>query len=142
MPTFSAVQSSCAFASPDPLDQAIQQELAALAAAAATHRSACRWLDEWSGPEGVKEHVAHRIEARHRREQEPHLLRLAELHQHRMATVVSIAAACRRRKQPIKSGLAAQRFTASLPSSRTPLRPPLSVQSCRDSHAPPTRTMA
>ena len=75
-----------------PLDQAIQQELAALAAAAATHRSACRWLDEWSGPEGVKERVAHRIEERHRREQEPHLLRLAELHQPRMATVVSIAA--------------------------------------------------
>jgi hypothetical protein len=92
MPTLSAVQSSCAFASPDPLDQAIQQELAALAAAAATHRSACRWLDEWSGPEGVKAHVAHRIEERHRREQEPHLLRLAELHQHRMATVVSNAA--------------------------------------------------
>jgi hypothetical protein len=40
----------------------------------------------------VKARVAHRIEARHRREQEPHLLRLAELHQHRMATVVSIAA--------------------------------------------------
>ena len=92
MPALSAVQSSCAFASPDPLDQAIQQELAALAAAAATHRSACRWLDEWSGPEGVKARVAHCIEARHRREQEPHLLRLAELHQHRMATVVSIAA--------------------------------------------------
>ena len=62
MPALSAVQSSCAFASPDPLDQAIQQELAALAAAAATHRSACRWLDEWSGPEGVKARVAHRIE--------------------------------------------------------------------------------
>ena len=92
MPALSAVQSSCAFASPDPLDQAIQQELAALAAAAAIHRSACRWLDEWSGPEGVKARVAHCIEARHRREQEPHLLRLAELHQHRMATVVSIAA--------------------------------------------------
>src|SRR3954447_25649757 len=88
MPTPSAVQSSCAVASPDPLDQAIQQELAALAAAAATHRSACRWLDEWSGPEGVKAHVAHRIEERHRREQEPHLLRLAELHQHRMALTI------------------------------------------------------
>src|SRR3954467_5766666 len=88
MPTLSAVQSSCAFASPDPLDQAIHQELAALAAAAATHRSACRWLDEWSGPEGVKEHVAHRIEARHRRDREPRLLHLAELHQHRMALTI------------------------------------------------------
>src|SRR3954469_18807277 len=89
MPALSAVQSSCAFASPEPLDQAIQQELAALAAAAATHRSACRWLDEWSGPEGVKERVAHRIEEQHRREREPHLLRLAELHQHRMALPIS-----------------------------------------------------
>ena len=89
MPTFSAVQSSCAFASPDHLDQAIQRELAALAAAAAVHRSACRWLDEWSGSEGVKEHVAHRIEERHRREREAHVLRLAELHQHRMALTIS-----------------------------------------------------
>src|SRR3954465_6203859 len=88
MPTLSAVQSSCAVAFSDHLDQAIQRELAALAAAAATHRSACRWLDEWFGPEGVKEHVAHCIEARHRREQEPHLLRLAELHQHRMALTI------------------------------------------------------
>src|SRR3954451_12769774 len=88
MPTPSAVQSSCAFASPDPLDRALQRELAALAAAAAIHRSACRWLDEWSGPEGVKEHVAHRIEERHQREREPHLLRLAELHQHRMALTI------------------------------------------------------
>ena len=31
MPALAAVQSSCAFASPDPLDQAIQQELAQLA---------------------------------------------------------------------------------------------------------------
>src|SRR3954452_24681607 len=89
MPALSAVQSSCAFASPDPLDRALQRELAALAAAAATHRSACRWLDEWSGPEGVKARVAHRIEARHRREREPHLLRLAELHQHRMGLPIS-----------------------------------------------------
>ena len=31
MATLAAVQSSCAFASPNPLDQAIQRELAALA---------------------------------------------------------------------------------------------------------------
>src|SRR3954465_2484350 len=92
MPALSAVQSSCAFASPDPLDQAIQQELAALAAAAATHRSACRWQDEWSGPGGVRARGARGTGAGHRREREPHLLRFAELHQHRMAMVVSIAA--------------------------------------------------
>src|SRR3954453_18184021 len=63
MPTLSAVQSSCAVASPKHRDQVIRRELAALAAAAAIHRSACRWLDEWSGPEGVKKHLAHCIEA-------------------------------------------------------------------------------
>src|SRR5215207_7052830 len=89
MATLAAVQSSCAFASPDPLDQAIQRELAALAALAAVHRSACRWLDEWSGPEPVKEHLARHITARHRTEREPHLLRQAELHQQWKALSVS-----------------------------------------------------
>src|SRR5215203_524056 len=89
MATLAAVQSSCAFASPDPLDQAIQRELAALAALAAVHRSACRWLDAWSGPERVKQHLARHIAARHRTEREPHLLRLAELHQQRSALSIS-----------------------------------------------------
>ena len=84
MPTFSAVQSSCAFASPDHLDQAIQRELTALETLETAHRSACRWLDEWSGPEAVKGHVACRLEARHRAEREAHVLRLADLHQQRM----------------------------------------------------------
>ncbi len=58
MPTLSEVQSSCAFPSGDHLEQAIQRELAALAVIEVVHRSACRWLDEWSGPERVKEHLA------------------------------------------------------------------------------------
>jgi hypothetical protein len=84
MPTLAAVQSSCAFASPHHLDQALQRELAALATLEADHRSACRWLDGWSAPEGVKEDLACRLEARHRTEREVHVLRLAELHQKRM----------------------------------------------------------
>ncbi len=84
MPTLAAVQSSCASASPDHLDRAIQRELATLATIEADHRSACCWLDEWSGPEDVKEQVACRLEARHRTEREAHVLRLAELHQERM----------------------------------------------------------
>src|SRR4051812_44849891 len=92
MPALAAVQSSCAFVSRGPPRQSIQRELAALAAIEAVRRSACRWLEEWSGPERVKEHLAGHIEARHQTEREPHLLRLADLHQHRMATVVSIAA--------------------------------------------------
>src|SRR3954465_1839984 len=89
MPTLAAVQSSCAFASPHHLDQVIQRELAALAALAAVHRSACRWLDAWSGPERVKQHLARHIAARHQAEREPHLLRLAELHQQRAAVTFS-----------------------------------------------------
>src|SRR3954465_15169887 len=84
MPTLAAVQSSCAFASPHHLDQALQRELTALATLEAAHRSACRWLDEWSGPRAVKEDVACRLEARHWTEREVHVLRLADLHQQRM----------------------------------------------------------
>ena len=68
----------------DSLDRAIQHELMALATLEADHCSACRWLDEWSAPEGVKEGLACRLEARHRTEREAHVLRLAELHQERM----------------------------------------------------------
>src|SRR3954452_2381558 len=89
MPTLVAVQSSCAFASPHHLDQALQRELTTLATLDAAHRSACRWLDEWSGPKAVKEDVACRLEARHRTEREAHVLRLAELHQQRMLLAMS-----------------------------------------------------
>jgi len=84
MATPAAVQSSCAFASPHHLDQALQRELTALATLEADHRSACRWLDEWSGPKAAKEYVARRLEARHRAEREAHVLWLADLHQERM----------------------------------------------------------
>ena len=82
MATLAAVQSSCALR-PHPLDQALQRELAAWATVEADHCSACRWLDEWSGPTEVKEHLACRLEARHRAEWEAHVLRLADLHQQR-----------------------------------------------------------
>src|SRR3954453_18155381 len=68
MPTPAAVQSSCAFASPHHLDQALQRELTALATLEAAHRSACCWLDEWPASKAVKEDVACRLEARHRTE--------------------------------------------------------------------------
>jgi len=89
MATLSAAQSSCVVASPTPLDRALQRELAALAAIEADHRSACRWLDGWSGPTEVKEHLARRLEARHQTERETHVLRLAELHQKRMVLVMA-----------------------------------------------------
>src|SRR3954452_24872366 len=84
MATLAAVQSSYASESSDPLDRAIQQELAALATIEADHCSAGRWLDEWSGPTDVKEHLAWRLEARHQTEREAHVLRLADLHKKRM----------------------------------------------------------
>jgi len=89
MATLSAAQSSCVVASPTPLDRALQRELAALAAIEADHRSACRWLDGWSGPTEVKEHLARRLEARHQTERETHVLRLADLHQKRMVLVMA-----------------------------------------------------
>ena len=95
MATLAAVPSSCALASPDPLDRAIQRELAALATIEADHCSACRCLDEWSGPTEVKEHLACRLEARHQTEREAHVLRLAELHQQRMVLALSDAICAR-----------------------------------------------
>ena len=89
MTTLSAVQSSCASESLNPLDRAIQRELAALATIEADHCSACRWLDEWSGPTEVKEHLARRLEARRRTEREAHVLRLADLHQQRRVLVMA-----------------------------------------------------
>src|SRR3954467_15796811 len=89
MPTLSAVQSSCASESLNPLDRAIQRELAALATIKADHCSACRWLDEWSGPTEVKEHLACRLEARRRAEREAHVLQLADLHQQRRVLVMA-----------------------------------------------------
>jgi hypothetical protein len=81
--------SSGAFPSLCDLDRAIQRELATLATIEADHRSACRWLDEWSAPEGVKEHLACRLEARHRTEREAHVVRLADLHQQRMVLAMA-----------------------------------------------------
>src|SRR3954469_23794676 len=89
MAALAAVQSSCASESPNRLDRAIQRELAALATIEADHCSACRWLDEWSGPTEVKEHLACRLEARHRTEREAHVLRLADLHQQRTLLVMA-----------------------------------------------------
>ncbi len=89
MPTLAAVQSSGAFASLTHFEQAVRRELAALATIEADHCSACRWLDEWSGPTEVKEHLVCRLEARHRTEREAHVLRLADLHQQRTLLVMA-----------------------------------------------------
>ena len=119
MPTLAAVQSSCAFASPHHLDQALQRELTALATLDAAHRSACRWLDEWSGPKAVKEDVASRLEARHRTEWEAHVLRLADLHQQRMLLALSDETG--ERTDEVSGSLSTGQGGSKLPKLRLPV---------------------
>jgi hypothetical protein len=119
MATLAAVQSSCAFASPDPLDRAIQRELAALATLEADHCSACRWLDEWSGPTEVKEHLACHLEARHQTEREAHVLRLAALHQQRM--VLAMAHETGEQTDAVSSGSGAGLSPSELPTLLPPV---------------------
>ena len=119
MPTLSAVQSSCGFASPHPLDQALQRELAAWAALEADHCSACRWLDKWSGPKAVKEPVARRLEARHRAEREAHLLRLADLHHRRM--VLAMASETGEPTDEVRGGPGADQGGSKLPNLLLPV---------------------
>ena len=111
--------SSRAFASLCDLDRAIQRELAALATLEADHRSACRWLDEWPAPEDVKEHVAYRLEARHRTEREAHVLRLAELHQQRM--LLAMAHETGERTEGGSEGSGADQGQPTLPKLRLPV---------------------
>ena len=118
MPTLAAVQSSCAFVSFTHLDRAIQQELAVLATIEADHCSAYRWLDEWCAPEAVKEHVADRLEARHRTEREAHVLRLADLHQKRMVLTMSEAV---EHTDTDSSGFGADQGRSKLPTLLPPV---------------------
>ena len=66
---------------PDDLMRAIEAELAALAEVEADHAREQRRLERWAGPTNVKQHRAKQIEALHRHDREPHVQRLAKLHQ-------------------------------------------------------------
>ena len=111
--------SSGAFPSLCDLDRAIQRELAALATIEADHRSACRWLDEWSAPEGVKEGLARRLEARHQAVREAHVLRLAELHQQRMLLAMSDETG--ERTEGVSGGSSADQDQPKLPKLLLPV---------------------
>jgi hypothetical protein len=111
--------SSGAFPSLCDLDRAIQRELAALATLEADHRSACRWLDEWSAPEGVKEGLARRLESRHRSEREAHVVRLAELHQQRM--VLAMARETGEHTDEVSGGSGADQGQSKLPKLLLPV---------------------
>ena len=66
---------------PDDLMRAMEAELAALAEVEADHAREQRRLERWAGPTNVKQHRAKQIEALHRHDREPHVQRLAKLHQ-------------------------------------------------------------
>jgi len=69
----------------DDLTCAIQAELMALAAIDADYAHKQHRLETWAGPQESKERLAREVEACHRRDRQPHVLRLAELHECLMA---------------------------------------------------------
>jgi hypothetical protein len=69
----------------DDLTAAMQAELAALAAIDAEYAQRQHRLETWAGPQAAKERLAREVEACHRRDREPHVLRLGALHERVMA---------------------------------------------------------
>ena len=66
---------------PDDLTGAMQAELAALAAIDAEYAQRQHRLETWAGPQEAKERLAREVAACHRRDREPHVLRLGALHE-------------------------------------------------------------
>ena len=60
----------------------IQSALAVLSDIEARYESDRESLESWSGPEAIRKRLLDLLEARHKREREPLVQRLAELHQH------------------------------------------------------------
>ena len=60
----------------------IQSALAALSDIEARFKSDRESLESWCGPEAVRKRLLDLLDARHTREREPLVQRLAELHQH------------------------------------------------------------
>ncbi len=73
---------------PHDFDDLIQQELSALADIEAHHQSLREQLSRWSGPSRLKQRRVRLLEQHLRRKREPHVLRLAELHQERMSRML------------------------------------------------------
>ena len=70
---------------PDDLEPALQDTLALLANIDAHYDAERERLDLWPGPDSVKARLAGQLADAHRREREPHVKRLAELHQRIMS---------------------------------------------------------
>src|SRR3712207_3629547 len=67
---------------PDDLLPALQSTLAALADVETRYEIARDGLEDWSGPDEVKQHLVAEFEAGWQREREPVVLRLAQLQSH------------------------------------------------------------
>jgi hypothetical protein len=68
----------------DDIEPALQDALAVLANIDAHYDGERERLELWTGPDSVKNRLAGQLEEAHRQEREPHVKRLAELHQRLM----------------------------------------------------------
>ena len=73
---------------PDDLTLAIEAELAALAEIDADYAEELQRLEHGAGPTRVKQHRAKQIKALHHHDREPHVQRLAKLHQQRITLAI------------------------------------------------------
>ena len=74
---------------PDDLEPALQDTLSILANIDAHYEGERERLAQWHGPASVKTRLAADLEEAHRKEREPHVLRLAELHRRWTSLAVS-----------------------------------------------------
>ena len=66
---------------PADLTVALHAELSILAAIDADYAEKRLRLETWAGPQETKERLAREVEVCHKRDREPHVLRLGELHE-------------------------------------------------------------
>ena len=65
---------------PGDLTLALQAELAVLADIETDYAAKRHDLETWMGPQKMKERIIRQLEGRHKRDREPHVLRLGELY--------------------------------------------------------------
>jgi hypothetical protein len=66
---------------PADLTVALQAELSMLSAIDAGYAEKRQRLETWASPQEIKERLAREVEVCHKRDREPHVLRLGELHE-------------------------------------------------------------
>ncbi len=79
---------------PDDLLPELQYTLAALSNLKLRYETDCQQLQAWTGPKAVKKRFAAQLEERYHQEREPHVQRLADLHQ-QMMTIMALQDICR-----------------------------------------------